>query len=254
MSVERPQRRARRQALKELEASIEALKVHDLSIPQLEQLDIWVQEMALNASSRDKPYFFLPRSNFSLPPVECVQNLTECLGDEDTSLKRPVDRAYQVQANWSSYCRSYISRLEGWPWWSGDPADHRTYKHVYQYDQPEFGAFNLMDIRGSSFPHSKAAIYNNMEGVHHKLLRGELLILLRMMLGRLKKRPLLEHMIAPVFMVSFMGKRARAIEAYYDGQHLILRRTAFYNFPEQTSPAFKELGEWYCGNPTGNTH
>ncbi|RAH47534.1 uncharacterized protein BO95DRAFT_441066 [Aspergillus brunneoviolaceus CBS 621.78] len=110
-----------------------------------------------------------------------------------------------------------------------------------------------MDIRGSNFPHSKAAIYNNMEGDHHRLLRGELLILLRVMLGRLRKRPLLEYMIAPVFMVSFMGKRARAIEAYYDGQLLILRRTAFYSFPAQISPTFKELGEWYYGNPTGNT-
>ncbi|OJJ95217.1 hypothetical protein ASPACDRAFT_47963 [Aspergillus aculeatus ATCC 16872] len=191
--------------------------------------------MTLNSNSRDKPYFFLPRSSFSSPPAECVKNLTKCLGDEDTALKRPVDRAYQVQGNWSSYCRSHNFRLEGWPWWSGDPDDHRTYKHVYQYDQPEFGAFNLMDIRGSNFPHSKAAIYNNMEGGHHRLLRGELLILFR------------------VFMVSFMGKRARAIEAYYDGQLLILRRTAFYNFPAQISPAFKELGEWYYGNPTGNT-
>lgn len=36
-----------------------------------------------------------------------------------------------------------------------------------------------------------------------------------------------------------MGKRGRVIEAYFDGQQLILRSTGLYHFRDQTSLAFQ---------------
>lgn len=76
--------------------------------------------------------------------------------------------------------------------------DYTPYKSVYGYEKPEFGTFHLTDIRGGEFPHSKAVIYNGLEGKNQHLLRGELLILLRIMLGQMRKRRFLHHMVAPV--------------------------------------------------------
>ncbi|CDM27881.1 unnamed protein product [Penicillium roqueforti FM164] len=47
------------------------------------------------------------------------------------------------------------------------------------------------------------------------------------------------------------GKRARAFESYFNDQALVLRTTKLYNFPEETSMAFKALAEWYLSSPTG---
>ena len=53
--------------------------------------------------------------------------------------------------------------------------------------------------------------------------------------------------------MSLLGKHARAIEAYFDGQHLILRCTPLYSFRDDPSTTLKRLTEWYMGAPTGNT-
>ncbi|KAJ5483433.1 hypothetical protein N7530_002679 [Penicillium desertorum] len=66
-------------------------------------------------------------------------------------------------------------------------------------------------------------MYNGMDPTDEIILRGELLTILRVMLGQLRKVRLLHHKRAPVFLVSFAGKRARAFEAYSDGQALVLR-------------------------------
>ncbi|KAE8153498.1 hypothetical protein BDV25DRAFT_149264 [Aspergillus avenaceus] len=109
------------------------------------------------------------------------------------------------------------------------------------------------DIPGPDYPHIKAVMYSNQEGKEHEILRSELLIILRLMLGQLKKRRFIRHMIAPVLLLSFMGKRGRAIEAYFDGQCLVLRSSQLYNFREQTALAFKDLAELYLGDPVGRT-
>ncbi|KAL4933728.1 uncharacterized protein BDV17DRAFT_286545 [Aspergillus undulatus] len=57
-------------------------------------------------------------------------------------------------------------------------------------------------------------------------------------------------MVAPVLIVSFMGKRTRAFEAYVNSQHVIVSRmTSLYEFPAQTASGFKELAEWYYSYP-----
>ena len=79
--------------------------------------------------------------------------------------------------------------------------DYTPYKTITQHDQPNFGAYHLTDIPGEKFPHTKAIIYNNLEGNDQVIARGELLIILRMMLGQLKKRRFIQHMIAPVILL-----------------------------------------------------
>jgi hypothetical protein len=44
----------------------------------------------------------------------------------------------------------------------------------------------LTDIRGKEFPHTKATMYNGMDPTDEIILRGELLTILRVMLGQLR--------------------------------------------------------------------
>ena len=53
--------------------------------------------------------------------------------------------------------------------------------------------------------------------------------------------------------MSLLGKNARAIEAYFDGEYLILRCTKLYSFRDDPSTTLKHLTEWYAGTPEGNT-
>lgn len=76
--------------------------------------------------------------------------------------------------------------------------DYRPYKDLYQCDQPEFGMFTLTDVVDKSSPHTKGVSYNNLEGDTDVFLRGELLIILRMIIGQFRKRRYIPHMVIPV--------------------------------------------------------
>lgn len=82
------------------------------------------------------------------------------------------------------------------------PGEYTPYKHIYQYDNPEFGAFATTDIAGGEYPHFKAVIYNDLEADHETCFRGEILIALRLMVGQLRKIRLLHHNMAPVMLPS----------------------------------------------------
>lgn len=57
----------------------------------------------------------------------------------------------------------------------------------------------MTDVESKKLPHTKAVAYHDHIPSHEKhFLRGELLISLRMMLGQLKKKRYMQHMIAPV--------------------------------------------------------
>lgn len=76
--------------------------------------------------------------------------------------------------------------------------NYTPFKPLYKYDKPDFGVFKIMDIPEDQFPHMKAVIYHGLEGEDRTLCRGELLIILRLMLGQLKKTRLLRHKVVPV--------------------------------------------------------
>lgn len=80
------------------------------------------------------------------------------------------------------------------------PGDYTPFGSLYQYDAPAFGAFETVDVAGGQYPHFKAVIYNDLEADNETCFRGELLIILRLMLGQLRKIRLLHHNIAPVIL------------------------------------------------------
>lgn len=255
MPIESPEHLAHRRVLLQLERTIDEHQKHTLDKSQLKGLKINFQRMTLDRNDSDrKPSFFAPYSSLPKPDDGIVGQVRSSLEREDTCFTRPADRARQVAGRWSYYIPYEVKCNPGEVLWSSkDVGEYTPYKDLYQHEQPEFGTFRMTDIPGKGFPHTKAYMYNNLDTNDEEILRGELLTILRLMLGQLRKARLLQHMKAPVFLVSFMGKRARAFEAYYNGQSLVLRTTKLYNFPEETSIGFKNLAEWYLSSPTGNT-
>lgn len=103
------------------------------------------------------------------------------------------------------YCYPELSGYSDgvWPLTTWDSVGEYTpYKDLYQHEQPEFGTFRMTDIPGKGFPHTKAYMYNNLDTNDEEILRGELLTILRLMLGQLRKARLLQHMKAPVILYS----------------------------------------------------
>ncbi|KAL4968482.1 uncharacterized protein BDV14DRAFT_167135 [Aspergillus stella-maris] len=258
MPVEPSLRLKRRKFLVELEATVTAIEGHEINPIQLKQNHVQLQHMSLDEHSEEKPHFFLPYPDFPQPDEDDeIDELRDALDDEGTCFTRPMDRARTVYSTWSSYAFDWApGKPQATLWSAGCVADHTPYKPVIDHNrQLMFGALDITDIRqpAGRYPHSKAVIYNNWMAKDGEILRGELLAVLRLMLGRLKKTHLIKHMTAPVLMLSFMGKRARAVESYYDGRDLYVRISRFYDFPEETESAFKTFAEWYHGDPEGNT-
>ena len=49
-----------------------------------------------------------------------------------------------------------------------------------------------------------------------------------------------------------MGLQARVIEAFFQGQNLVLRPTKMYDFSHGNPDAFKTFAQWYMGKPMGD--
>ncbi|QKX56874.1 uncharacterized protein TRUGW13939_03981 [Talaromyces rugulosus] len=123
-------------------------------------------------------------------------------------------------------------------------------KHKY----PEYLAMFAYHIKGPSYPHVKAVIYNNLNGADGRILRGEAMIALELSGAQLRLSSFMGHMIAPVLLFSFMGpQHARLIEAYFDGTSLVMRPTNLFDFRTKDEAVLKTFAQWHFGGPKGDT-
>ncbi|CAI7631583.1 unnamed protein product [Penicillium glandicola] len=252
---ETSQHKEQRKFLINLEIAIEALDYHKLDATQLKKLNVNHFHMTLDQNSEVKPRFFAPMPNLPQPSDDILKEACLVL-DPKQCFTDPYARAHAIHDDWNSYAFHQIHVDKG-PWRSKQPIDYAPYKDIYQYIDPYFGAFRMMDCAGSEFPHFKAVIYNDLEADNETYFRGELLISLRLMLGQLRKVRLVHHNIAPVLLISLMGTRARLLESYFDEQSksLVMRSSHLYEFSDQASisKAFKTFAEYFLGDPVGDT-
>ncbi|KXG50944.1 uncharacterized protein PGRI_065160 [Penicillium griseofulvum] len=229
----------------DLEAAIEALDIHKLDATQLKKFNIPLCGMTLDQNSKLKPHFFAARPNIPQPNDEILDDVCS----SHPSFTDMFSLAHHAYICWDSYAFHDVDFLDSAPW-------HWKEKELYQYDSPEFGAFTTTDIAGSKFTHFKAAIYNDLEADDETYFRGELLIILRLMLGQLRKIRLLCHYKAPVLLISLAGNHARLLEFYFDDESVsLIVRSGLYELSDRisTSKVFKTLAEYYLSDPAGNT-
>ncbi|UCK57228.1 hypothetical protein AFCA_000164 [Aspergillus flavus] len=93
-------------------------------------------------------------------------------------------------------------------------------KCLYAYEDPGISHINR---------YTASAIIGD-----ERLLRGEILCLLRLFRGRLRNKGMENHVIAPVLMISLMRpQHARIIEGYFDGKELVISKSPLYDFTRE---------------------
>ncbi|RAL07628.1 uncharacterized protein BO97DRAFT_429123 [Aspergillus homomorphus CBS 101889] len=76
---------------------------------------------------------------------------------------------------------------------------------------------------------------------------------IRIILGQLKLKVFVNDMVEPVLLFSLSRLHPHVIEAYFDGQELVLRHTKPYDFSFLNAAGFKTFAQWLLSDPFGDT-
>ncbi|PWY84811.1 hypothetical protein BO70DRAFT_334717 [Aspergillus heteromorphus CBS 117.55] len=156
------------------------------------------------------------------------------------------------------YLQSYVRKLmmdfpEVQRTWSSNQIGDYNFGNLYRTLEPEFGTLSIIHVANSHKPHIKCIMHNDLDVDDGHLLYGEIMTVIRIMLGQLKQKVFVNHMIAPVLLFSMNRWHPRAIEAYFDGQELLIRRTKPYDFTFLNAAGLTTFAQWFLGDPIGDT-
>ncbi|GLA05233.1 hypothetical protein AnigIFM60653_005709 [Aspergillus niger] len=156
------------------------------------------------------------------------------------------------------YLQSYIRKLMiDFPTirrvWSSNQIGDYDFGNLYRTFEPEFGTLSIFHVAKAARPHIKCIMHNDLDADDSHLLYGEVLTVVRIILGQLKQKVFVNDMVAPVLLFSLNRRRPRVIEAYYDGEKLVMRHTKPYDFTTLDKADFKTLAQWLLGDPIGDT-
>ncbi|KAL4783196.1 hypothetical protein BJX76DRAFT_330613 [Aspergillus varians] len=131
---------------------------------------------------------------------------------------------------------------------------NKHYGALYRYEYPQRRATVVLQDENKTHPHMKACIQSDLDATDDQLIRGDLLVLVRLMLSQFKRTIFLPHMVAPILLFSFTGvQHARVIEAYFDGTSLVVRPTKLYDLREKDALAFRTFAQYFFGKAIGLT-
>ncbi|PYI00690.1 hypothetical protein BO78DRAFT_401893 [Aspergillus sclerotiicarbonarius CBS 121057] len=243
-----------RKALTLMERDIKVLKdtdTHILDQSTLKQHRIRSLPLSLDVDDSLAPKFFTPLASVNIP-----EPTAEYVDDEyytDSTLWCS-EWGRSIYMYLDAYTRKLALRFpEIWRVWScKDIADY-NFGDLYRTFEPEFGTFLIWHVAKASKPHIKCIMDNNLDVDDDHLLRGEVLTIIRIMLGQLKQKVFVDHMVAPVLLFSMNRRHPRVLEAYFDGRELVIRRTKAYDFTFMNAAGFKTFAQWWVGNPVGDT-
>ncbi|RAQ45567.1 hypothetical protein AFGD_005936 [Aspergillus flavus] len=145
-------------------------------------------------------------------------------------------------------CRSYVRKLmidfpEIRRMWSSNQIGDYNFPNLYRMLEPEFGTLSIFHVAKASKPHIKCIMHNDLGVDDSHLLCGEVLTVIRIMLGQLKQKVFVSEMVAPVLLFSLNRRHLRVIEAYFDGLELLVRRTKPYDFTFLNAAGFKTFAQ-----------
>ncbi|KKK12770.1 hypothetical protein P175DRAFT_0431385 [Aspergillus ochraceoroseus IBT 24754] len=248
-----------RGALRALAKHFNSLETHQFDYSHLKTHKVDVLPMDLD-NSKTRPKFFTPCAASLLmnPDYEYDRTRrTYCDFDLVSPIRRlPIDCARNMISYFSYYI--FASNLQSNDYihgkWSSISVDDTPFTGLFDHASPEYGTPTAAEYTDYSCTHIKAMIYNDLEGNDSQLLRGEIVIALRLIYGQFRRLRFFEHLTAPVLLFSFMGpQHARIIEAYFDGSSLVMRPTRLFDLRKKDEALIKTFGQWYLGSPTGDT-
>ncbi|KAK2813608.1 hypothetical protein FQN50_000003 [Emmonsiellopsis sp. PD_5] len=142
-----------------------------------------------------------------------------------------------------------------------DRTDNGWLTYMGEYERPdnpinrfEWSSGHIYGFENA--PHVIVASIHKTQGREEYILRSELMILLRYMIG--KTRKFVNHQITPVLSISVRAQFLRVTEAYYDGEKVHIN----YGPPihingelsqEETQRRMEGVIRWYASTPQGET-
>ncbi|KAI9367112.1 hypothetical protein BJX61DRAFT_547804 [Aspergillus egyptiacus] len=136
-----------------------------------------------------------------------------------------------------------------------------AFDHDYSTDIGIWGC-PLFELEGDGFewraaglgmtpgwPGFKCSLVCDVKGDEDHLARGELMCIARTIDRMLRATNLVEYMVIPVLVFSFMGPRhGRILHAHYDGKRLIIQKSKLFDFGNGNISAMKTFVRWWCSS------
>ncbi|WEW54690.1 hypothetical protein PRK78_000112 [Emydomyces testavorans] len=197
----------------------------------------------------------LPQAEFDLAPFEPGHGLTYGSGLLNTFRRHlgqelprhlwrsPTEDSLSMFCQWESTLLSFNITRDGIVKNPMSPDDYYwTRCWEFTTDNP-------------SYPHLIVMSAHNLhpgKSEERKISRGELIILLRMIMTRIEDPSLEKHEIYPVLMVTAFDYKIRIMQAYFDGQ-LHLQLGPFIDLERYSEDKKDLILSWIMNEPAGNT-
>ncbi|OJJ71235.1 hypothetical protein ASPBRDRAFT_66227 [Aspergillus brasiliensis CBS 101740] len=250
--TEPPDRYNLRKEMTVLERDISILEdkdIHILDQSLLKRYRIQTESLSLRINDSHAPKFFTP-----LSPQDIPEPTQEYVDRDTASLTLSTEYGRLIHIYLQSYIRNLmidfpdIRRV-----WSSNQIGNYDFANLYRTFEPEFGTLSIFHVAKAARPHIKCIMHNNLDVDDSCLLLGEIVTVIRIILGQLKQKVFVNDMILPILLFSPNRQHPRVIEAYYNGQKLVVRYTKSYDFTTLNMAGFKTFAQWFLGNPVGDT-
>ncbi|PTU24451.1 hypothetical protein P175DRAFT_0553730 [Aspergillus ochraceoroseus IBT 24754] len=246
-----------RVALRALAKHFNSLETHQFNHSYLKTHKVDVLSMDLD-NTKTMPKFFTPCAASLLINPDYEYDRDRMMYQDFDSVSPIYRLPINCTRNMISYFSYYIFASDlhsnDYGRWSSISIDDEPFTGLYDYQSPGYGTPTAAEFTDGSCPHVKAMIYNDLEGNDGQLLRGEIIITLRLIYAQFRRPHFFKHLTAPVLLFSFMGpQHARIIEAYFDGSSLVMRPTRLFDLRKKDEALIKTFGQWFLGSPTGDT-
>ncbi|PYI09171.1 hypothetical protein BO78DRAFT_384526 [Aspergillus sclerotiicarbonarius CBS 121057] len=100
-------------------------------------------------------------------------------------------------------------------------------------------------------PHAMLMITHPVDG-DERLLRGEVLCILETMKFRLSLPEFKDHCVAPVMIISIAHNKGRILQAYWDGQYVVIRQSPFYALNTKDISTYNIFVRYMANIPIGD--
>ncbi|KAE8153053.1 hypothetical protein BDV25DRAFT_137294 [Aspergillus avenaceus] len=206
-----------RDALRTIKDKIINLGTNQIEPCDVQNAGICQQSLSLE-DDRKRPYFFVPFEKEYIPTDEIEYHI--------------YDESNENHINW------------------GD----MNFGDLFDLDYNWTVSFTCPAPVDTGLPHMKCIMDTTDINGDDRLTQGELISIINIMVGRLKTKSLRPHVVAPVMVYSVMGPaHLRVLEAYYNGQHLVVRKTELYDMRDFNPALITLLTKWWLGYAVGET-
>ncbi|KAF5864251.1 hypothetical protein ETB97_008248 [Aspergillus alliaceus] len=254
-----------RKALSEVQSTVYRLNTLQIDPEEAEKAGIHQlrmskgKYMSLDQSSPDRPYFFTTYQGSidKLNDPDILATWSDYQPDSEISLN-----TYGISLFFASYLRESV--LEHPPGVYSQQWGGLNFGNLFESLETGYHwkvhrtclaltTFRMSTGSDEPLPHIKCLIESEAIS-DDRLLRGELMAIIKIMIGRLDTKSLDTHIVAPVMLLSVMGpQHVRMLETYFNGVELVVRQSRLYDMRKFDLGVLERFTRWWFGYAIGET-